>query len=316
MNEPLKYILVISITAFLAAGVYIYKPISKGVDALTVSMPCNEPFRYSVSSMDSRFSISKEEVEEAALAAAALWNQANGRQLLIANNDPEEKSNIVIQLVYDERQERTDRELRFREQIRSEQIRLDREQSNHDRKRDLFDEKSEDYLELAEKTSRDLKELNEWVKERNNDGGFTENELELFERRKTDTERGQQAVRQQRQDLDTMARSINYEMDELNDAYADHNELIDQYNEEFAGDLHFTKATFQKAAGGGVITVNQFMNKKELVLILAHEMGHALGINHLGTPQSVMYSRMGAQRLNPVLQLSGADASAARQICS
>jgi predicted Zn-dependent protease len=57
------------------------------------------------------------------------------------------------------------------------------------------------------------------------------------------------------------------------------------------------------------------MNKKELVLILAHELGHAMGISHLRQPESIMYSQMGQQQLNPSVQLTETDIQAVRQLC-
>ena len=105
-------------------------------------------------------------------------------------------------------------------------------------------------------------------------------------------------------------------MDELNEKFDAHNKLIDQYNDEFAGDLRFAKATYQKTTEGGVVTVNQFINEKELILILAHELGHALGISHLQQPESIMYSQMGEQQLNPSVQLTQSDIRAAQQLCN
>jgi len=113
-----------------------------------------------------------------------------------------------------------------------------------------------------------------------------------------------------------MAREVNREMDELNEKFDEHNQLIQQYNDGFAGDLRFAKATYQKTSDGGIVTVNQFMNDKELTLILAHELGHALGLTHLQQPESVMYRQMGAQKLNPTIQLTSADKEAALQLCN
>jgi predicted Zn-dependent protease len=104
-------------------------------------------------------------------------------------------------------------------------------------------------------------------------------------------------------------------MDELNDKFDVHNKLIEQYNEEFAGDLRFAKATFQKTTAGGIVTVNQFMNEKELILILAHELGHALGVSHINQPKAVMYSLMGSQQINPIVRLTPSDIDAVMQLC-
>ncbi|HKL15997.1 MAG TPA: matrixin family metalloprotease [Balneolaceae bacterium] len=315
MSEPLKYLLLIFATIFLAAGVYIFQPISAGVEAFSKTPPCSQPLRYTIGSIDPRFSITKPELEEAVETAVNVWNSGSETVLLAKREGDALQGDIIVQLVYDERQERTDLEIRFRERIRSQQIRLDRQQLQHEAKRESFDRQSSEYKEFAGRTSERLEDLNKWVTEKNENGGFIGADLEEFTRRKNDVEEAQESVLQKQQELDRLARSINNEMDELNEKFDAHNKLIDQYNDEFAGDLRFAKATYQKTSDGGVVTVNQFINEKELVLILAHELGHALGISHLRQPESIMYSQMGKQQLNPSIQLTQSDMQAAEQLC-
>jgi hypothetical protein len=160
-----------------------------------------------------------------------------------------------------------------------------------------------------------LTALNEWVEEKNDNGGFVGSDLEEFERRKRELESARETVRGKQRELDRMAREINMEMDDINKALDKHNTLIEQYNDEFAGDLRFAKATYQKTADGGIVTINQFLNREELVLIIAHELGHALGIDHLRQPESVMYSVMEAQTISPTLNLTSEDKTAIAGLC-
>ncbi|WP_340104389.1 matrixin family metalloprotease [Rhodohalobacter sp. 8-1] len=315
MSDTLKYIILIFITMFLAAGVYIFQPISAGVEAFKKTAPCSQPLRYSIGTIDPRFSISQPELEEAVHIAVNTWNSGTERPLLSKSDGSPRSGDIVIRLVYDDRQERTDREIRFRERIRSQQIRLDRRQLLHHEKRETFEERSLQYKKLAERTSDSLGNLNAWVEEKNDNGGFAGTDLEELERRKEEVTNAQEQIRRKQQELDLLARAINREMDELNGKFDEHNDLIKRYNEEFAGDLRFAKATYQKINDGGVVTVNQFMNKKELTLILAHELGHALGLDHLQLPESIMHSQMGAQKLNPGIQLTPEDIDAVRLLC-
>jgi len=316
MNEALKYILLIFLTIFMAAGVYIFQPISAGVEALTKTTPCSQPLRYTIGTIDPRFTISGPELEQAVEAAVRTWNSGTNNSLLTKHVDDSEHGDIVIRFVYDGRQKRTDSEIRFRERIRSQQIRLDRQQIQHEVKRDAFDERSLRYSDFSKRTLERLNELNEWIRVKNENGGFVGSDLEQFKRRKKEIEDAQDRVMTEQKDLDIMAREVNREMDELNEKFDEHNQLIQQYNDEFAGDLRFAKATYQKTSDGGIVTVNQFMNDKELTLILAHALGHALGLTHLQQPESVMYRQMGAQKLNPTIQLTSADKEAALQLCN
>ncbi|REL38907.1 hypothetical protein DYD21_02845 [Rhodohalobacter sp. SW132] len=315
MSKSLKYLLLIVITAFLAAGVYIYKPISGGVAAFTQQKPCSEPMSFSLGTVDTQFAIDPGEVKSAATEAASLWN-STGKSFLEPAGPGDEDADIIIRFVYDERQERTDAELRFRERIRSGQAQIDRMQAQHEQQRELFDARSAEYLNLTGRTTDELSSLNEWVRDKNEAGGFTEEEYEQFTQRKSDVERLQERGMNERAWLDEKADRINREMDDINDKVNENNRLIEQYNSEYAGDLRFTKATFQKIGRGGVITVSQFMNKRELRLILAHELGHALGIGHLSNPESVMHNRMGEQEYYPAVMLTDEDISAVQNLCN
>lgn len=274
--------------------------------------PCENPLTYRLGEIDTRFGITEEEVKQAMNSASALWSNAHDRPLAIFD----EEGDVTINLVYDNRQEMVDGELRFRGRIQSEQTHTDKLQNEYERKKNEFDQRSEKYVELAGKTRKELNELNQWVQEKNRSGGILEDELEGFEQRKAEVERMQAEVLQGRESLDRQADEINSLLDRLNNRIDDKNKLIDEYNEEFAGESRFAKATFQRVGDGGVITVNQFMSKKELPLLMAHELGHALGLDHVSNPQSVMHGQMGGQQIDPTIQLSNEDREAIQDRCS
>jgi len=67
--------------------------------------PCRHPLTYRIGSVDPRFGLSRKEVSEAIRDAAAVWNRASGRELF----REEQKGDIVVNFVYDYRQESADR---------------------------------------------------------------------------------------------------------------------------------------------------------------------------------------------------------------
>lgn len=273
--------------------------------------PCEDPLSYKIGEIDSRFGLSEREVEEAMQAAAALWSDGVGRPVAITSND----GDIDVTFIYDGRQQMVDGEMRFRERINSENIRMNQLQQDYEREREVFDQRSANYVELANEASQALNELNSWVEEKNDSGGFREDDVSVFETRKESVERLQQRVGRERSELDKMAEQINRDTDQLNRLIDQNNQLVEEYNEEYSGEGRFTKATYQNLSDGGVITVNMFLNKKELTLILAHELGHALGMDHVSNPKSVMYSQMGQQELFPVVQLTREDLNAIKESC-
>jgi hypothetical protein len=273
---------------------------------------CEEPLTYQIGTIDSQFDITRKDVEIAMQTASALWSDALERPVTMMA----EGTGITVNFIYDERQELVDGELRFRERIESEQFRMNQLQQQYDRNRDTFDSRSADYLLLADRAKTELNELNSWVSQKNEEGGFTEQDVARFEERKERVESMQQRVIREREVLDRLAAQLNREAEQLNQKIDENNQLVDRYNSEFSGENRFTKASYQNSADGGMITVNMFLSKHELVLILAHELGHAFGLDHVSNPKSVMYGMMGAQELFPVIQLTREDMQAIRNLCN
>lgn len=243
--------------------------------------------------------------------AVSVWSAEAGKPL----GRFDENGKITINFVYDDRQKLTDGELLFRERIRSEQHLLDQIQNENDIRKDQFDEKSGIYTSIAEETATELQNLNRWIEELNNNGGFNETTLQEYEQRKNQVETKQKTVLSKREELDQLADRINRSVDRAVEKSNQINSLISQYNRDFSGESRFTKATFQRVNNGGVITVNQFTARQELPLLLAHEFGHALGLDHVPNPESIMYRRMEMQQTYPSLQLSNQDRQAIRNRC-
>lgn len=272
---------------------------------------CDEPLSYRIGAIDPRFDISEIEIKEAMQMASSLWSEAINRPLAYYAED----GDIEIDFIYDERQELAVGEMRFREQIESEQIRTDQLQREYESRRDRFEQKSEEYEQLANQTRKEIDELNRWVQGKNGTEGLSGQEQQYFEQKKRDVERMQERVLNEKSELDELADQINNYVDRLNSRIEESNTLIDQYNEDYAGENRFTKATYRNLNVGGVITVNQFLNKRDLYLVLAHELGHALGLKHGSDPASIMYSQMGGQEVYPIIQLTTEDKRAIAEVC-
>lgn len=296
----------------ITALVWIAGRATNGTFTFAEQAPCDRPLTWGIGEIDTRFAISEQDVRTAMRKAAEVWSTAAGFTVAEKDEDPE----IVVRFNYAQEQKLADSELRAREEIRTEQNRIDRLQLLYDNRRDEFDRRSAEYVATTEETTDKINNLNSWVTEINRRGGFTDDTVREYENRKSETERMQQRVLNERAELDRIARVINSKSDRLNEKIAQNNLLIDRYNEQFAGENRFTKATYQRSENGGIITVNQFLSKSELPLILAHELGHAMGLNHVENPRSVMFSRMGGQQYYPQVILTEEDIRALQSRCN
>lgn len=272
---------------------------------------CEDPLTYRIGTIDSRFGITKNELKNAMDEAVTLWSDVTGRPLAVHSD----KGDITVEVIYDERQQLVEGERRFKEKIKSEQIRTDMLQNEYDRKRKVFENKSDEYKKLAEQVADQRNELGKWVKEINDAMGIQQDQIGEFEQKKESLRIKQGQLLHDKQELEKLASDVNLDVDKLNQSIDENNRLIDRYNNDYSGESRFAKATYRWAGKRGVITVNQFLNRQELPLILAHEFGHAVGLDHGTDPESIMHSQMGGQVLFPEIQLTAEDKAAIRDVC-
>src|SRR5262245_60396308 len=75
--------------------------------------PCAEPVAYRLDRVDERFGLSREDVVVALREAEALWRRAAGRDLFVQRST----APLVVNLVYDERQQATQGSARMRRSL-------------------------------------------------------------------------------------------------------------------------------------------------------------------------------------------------------
>lgn len=210
--------------------------------------------------IDKEFDVSKEEFRNNAKEASDIWNNALAKTLIKEDTNAQ----LKVNLVYDERQslvtsiDSTEQELvNDREQIIS-------QTQEHEKK--------------VEELNNKLTALNNEIKEWNDKGGAPENVYEDLLSR-------QQKIKNEIHEINTNAQKLNSKTDSFNAQVNELNNNVDTFN-----DLLTIKPE------GGIFDPNRmeidvyiFGSKEELVHVLAHEFGHALGVEHNKHPNSIMY---------------------------
>jgi len=274
------------------------------------SLPCSESLEIGVGSLDNRFQIDRITLENALRDVADLWSSAMGEPVVVYSEDAE----LTVDLVYAEEQQLTDSERQFRDRLQSESMSIEMMERRFNERENEYEINARIYEDEMEQLQVSIDRLNQWVNIHNRNGGFNDDELRQYEYRKASIDKRSEALERKQGGLMKDAETLNRMIRDLNRRIEDKNELVDEYNRTYTGERKFTQGAYEWNQTGKSIQVFQFSSLDELKLVLAHEVGHALGLPHVENPSSVMYYLMGNQKVNG-LALTGEDIEALKAIC-
>lgn len=271
---------------------------------------CSEPLSFRIGTIDRKYRITQEELKQLLQDAAEAWSETAEKPLVVYSAEGE----IEVNLVYGDIQELTGNEKHLRERINSEELRIKSLQKEYRESKHSYDLKLMEYNRKTDKNRERIEELNAWVNRKNEAGGFREDELEIFRKREKRIDEKTGVISRMEKSLTSRADRLNRMTDRINRLILEKNELIDQYNRSFSGEQQFTQGTYEWEGRYRAINVFKFEEKEELRLVLAHEMGHALGLDHVSNPVSVMYPKMEKQN-RQTLRLTEEDRKAVQKLC-
>jgi predicted Zn-dependent protease len=219
---------------------------------------------------------------------------------------------VKINLIFDNRQQTTIAQRGIGALITSEQTTYNQLKTKYDELVQLYNnEKASVDSQIAEFESRE-KQYEARAKAANDAGGVTPDQAENFQSEKKALEAEAAQVNDAVAKLNALTKDIRDLAVSVNTVVVKLNQHVTSYNN--AGDARgrqFEEGQFVSGPEGERIDLFEFDSKQKLVRLIAHELGHALGLEHVENPVGVMF----ALNQSKSMVLSKEDLAAVETLC-
>ncbi|MBP7785741.1 matrixin family metalloprotease [Patescibacteria group bacterium] len=220
---------------------------------------CDEPVKYKVGSIDPKFKITETELLDKIEEASNLWTNAYGKRLFVYDQN----SDLEVNLIYDERQGSFENIENMETNVSDKKLSLEEENAIYDQK-------------VAE-LEKQITELNKQIDYWNSKGGAPEPEFRALTKM-------QENLNSKIDELNSYANKLNQAVDDVNKNIGTFNNMVTKFNTvlEQKPEVGFYTSGEEK------IDIFFYTDDANLVNILAHELGHSLGLDHIEEEGAMM----------------------------